>query len=300
MKILVAPLNWGLGHASRCIPLVARFLSEGHEVVLGGDGDSLQLLRSHFPELEVMDLAPLDLHYGQTSSQIGTLLVQLPAMIRWCRADNRRINSVQKIYHFDRIVSDNRFGLFVTDSECETIYITHQLHICLPYVMRWMESLAEWIHGRIIAQYNRCWIPDYAEFPGLAGRLSHPRTLPHHAQYIGPLSRFSTITPHNHVSPITSVALISGLEPHRSLFEARLREEAKGDEAHWLFLTGRMDKKQPLDSEVADALCNADRIYCRSGYSTIMDLHVLGVLSRAVFTPTPGQSEQEYLYSLYK
>ena len=44
MKILVAPLNWGLGHASRCVPLVRRFLAEGHEVILGGDGESLTLL----------------------------------------------------------------------------------------------------------------------------------------------------------------------------------------------------------------------------------------------------------------
>jgi UDP-N-acetylglucosamine:LPS N-acetylglucosamine transferase len=42
------------------------------------------------------------------------------------------------------------------------------------------------------------------------------------------------------------------------------------------------------------ALQNTDFVICRSGYSTIMDLHALEI-ENIIFVPTPGQTEQEYL-----
>ena len=49
------------------------------------------------------------------------------------------------------------------------------------------------------------------------------------------------------------------------------------------------------DQRLAAVLQGCRTIICRSGYSTIMDLAALGVLDKARFCPTPGQSEQEYL-----
>jgi predicted glycosyltransferase len=46
-------------------------------------------------------------------------------------------------------------------------------------------------------------------------------------------------------------------------------------------------------------LKNADKIFARSGYSTIMDLFTLNCLSKAVFFPTPGQTEQIYLSEIH-
>ena len=47
--------------------------------------------------------------------------------------------------------------------------------------------------------------------------------------------------------------------------------------------------------ELQEYILKADEIICRSGYSSIMDLHALGKLKNATLIPTPGQSEQEYL-----
>ena len=49
-KILIAPLNWGLGHATRCIPIINALIEEGLEPILAGDGDSLKLLQKEFPK----------------------------------------------------------------------------------------------------------------------------------------------------------------------------------------------------------------------------------------------------------
>lgn len=326
MKIFVAPLNWGLGHAGRCVPLVRGFLEEGHEVVLGGDGESLTLLKQHFPELRVLPLAPLNLRYSKGNRQVWAIARQIPSLICWAIADHRLMRRYQKLEHFDCVVSDNRFGLYVKGAE--TIYVTHQLHIMLPRGWRWAEPLAERWHRRIAERYNRCWVPDYKKAPGLAGALSHPTTLPKNVEYIGPLSRFRLPIPLKgggaNTNRGTVVALLSGLEPQRTMFEREIlarfagdgiplgREDALGNDTPLLLVQGKVGVPKVRvkhgnitivphlnDEELIAALMGAERIICRSGYSTIMDLCALGLLDKAELHATPGQPEQEYLAALH-
>ena len=177
MKILVAPLNWGLGHASRCVPLVQRFLDEGHEVILGGDGESLTLLRKHFPKLRYVYLAPLNLRYSAGKRQVWAMLKALPQIFFWALKDHAMLKAVLREEQIDRVVSDNRFGLYTPYTihhTPETIYITHQLHIKLPQGWHWAESIASRIHARIYRHYNKVWVPDYEDPDySLAGELSH-------------------------------------------------------------------------------------------------------------------------------
>ena len=164
MKLLLAPLNWGLGHASRCVPLVQRFLNEGHEVVLGGDGESLTLLRKHFPQLRYVRLAPLTLRYGAGNSQVWAMIKALPKLILWAIKDHALLQALLREEHFDRIISDNRFGLFLSKRATilqRSVYITHQLHILFPRGWRWLEPLAEWLHARIMRRFDEVWVPDY-------------------------------------------------------------------------------------------------------------------------------------------
>lgn len=314
MKILIAPLNWGLGHASRCVPLVHRLLNEGHEVVLGGDGDSLTLLRKHFPSLRYVYLAPLNLRYSAGRRQVWAITKALPKLVDWAIKDHAMLKAVLREEPFDQIISDNRFGLY--SGEVESIYITHQLHIRFPRGWRWAETLACRLHARIYAHFNKVWVPDYEEVgTSLAGELSHPPT--DYIEYIGPLSRFTGNTLEISSSRTYSVvAILSGLEPHRSLLEKQIVDRYLGKKEKVLIVQGLMSKPNlrvthknitlvPYmnDAELAQALCSASHIIARAGYSTIMDLEALGLLhpsrsNRKVqveLIPTPGQSEQEYL-----
>ena len=195
MRILIAPLNWGLGHASRCIPLIQRFLDEGHEVVLGGDGESLTLLRRHFPKLRYVYLAPLNLRYSAGKRQVWAMLKAIPKLILWSIKDHLLLRSVLQEETFDQVISDNRFGLY--SATTESIYITHQLHIMLPKGWRWAESIASRLHARIYTRFNKVWVPDYEDKgQSLAGELSHPKSKIENRkskiEYIGPLSRFQS------------------------------------------------------------------------------------------------------------
>ncbi|MCQ2324907.1 MAG: hypothetical protein MJZ58_01790 [Paludibacteraceae bacterium] len=335
MKILVAPLNWGLGHASRCVPLITRLCREGHEVVLGGDGDALTYLRQHFPHLRSIELAQLNLRYSAGKRQVLAMMVAIPKLIAFSIRDHRLLKRLQSVEHFDQVISDNRFGLYLTPtalhstlaqrasttlnsklSTLHCIYITHQLHIMLPRPYKWLEPFASRLHAYIYNKYSEVWVPDTPDHR-LSGELSTINsklinystlsTLHSKLKYVGPLSRFATLnsklaqrastTLHSKLSTLNSykaVALFSGLEPHRTLFEQAILERFKGREQEVLLVNGKVNK-QLSDEELAYYLLNAQTIICRSGYSTIMDLDALGVLDKAELIPTPGQPEQEYL-----
>ena len=322
MKILVAPLNWGLGHASRCVPLIHRLLDEGHEVVIGGDGMSFTLLRKHFPKLRYVYLAPLDLHYSRSGNQTWAMLKAIPQLLLWRNKDRLMLKAILQEEHFDQVISDNRPGLYNKQVEC--IYITHQLQIRLTKTWQWAEATASRIHARMYTRFNKVWIPDYEDINhSLAGELSHPSNLRLSRkmtafQYIGPLSRFHSPITHK-PSPINYevVAVLSGLEPQRTLLEQELIERYCGKEERVLIVQGLVNhpntriKRGNLtivpsmaDAELVPALLNARHIIARSGDSTIMDLEALGLLSvgnnkpspvHIELIPTPGQPEQEYL-----
>lgn len=324
MTILIAPLNWGLGHATRCAALVREYIRQGHEVVLGGDGESLSWLKKTFPDIRTIDLAPLHLRYSRGKSQVWAMLRALPQLIRFTWMDEVCLNRLLATEHIDLVISDNRFGLYSQSTRC--VYITHQLWIRLPRFWRWLEPLFARLHARIYNRYDEVWVPDWdtdAAQPSLSGMLGHltlsdkrlALNVEHSKiKYIGPLSRFSGQQWDIASSPYCgydTVAVLSGLEPQRSILEETLTEQAVMSGERTLIVRGKI--QEPFielhhgsvvkvtylnDRDMAAALTTCQHIICRSGYSSIMDLAALGVLDKATLIPTPGQPEQEYLASI--
>jgi len=285
-------------------------------VVLGGDGESLVWLKRYFPDIRTIELASLELHYSRRKSQVGAMLHALPQLLRFSLEDEARLNQLLTFEPFDLIISDNRFGLHNTQTQC--VYVTHQLWIRLPKLWRWLEPLTAALHRRIYERFNEVWVPDYENVnENLSGILGHPKKVSKKVKYIGPLSRFtdspSPIT--CHLSPVTrkTLAVLSGLEPQRTMLEDQLTERLMADGQPALMVRGKV--KEPFtrithknleivphlsDEELVTAMMGAEKIICRSGYSTIMDLERLGLLHKAEFIPTPGQPEQEYLAEKHK
>lgn len=319
MKILIAPLNWGLGHATRCIPLIRHYLAQGDEVVLGGDGDSIMLLRRTFPHLRVVDLPSLELRYTYNQQQRGFYLRAIPALIRFTIADHYYLRQQLAIEHFDWVISDNRFGLFSRDTH--SVYITHQLYVQLPKRLKIFQPLARALHACIYRRYDEVWVPDFADpIHNLAGALAHGGRFDQRVKYIGPLSRFGSLASGRRMPNLgiripasgwPIIAVLSGLEPQRTLFEQSLIERFRDSEQPVLIVRGKMGGPMTTthigavtlvpymrDDELLPLMQQAKKIIVRSGYSTIMDLSVLNLLHKAEFHPTAGQSEQEYLFSV--
>lgn len=311
MKILVAPLNWGLGHASRCVPVIQTLVARKHDVTIAGDGMSLRYLRMYFPELPYKEAPQLHLQYSKGNSQIGSMLRQLPTLLRFIRKDHKWIKEVVMHHHFDLVISDNRFGLYT--SLTRTAYITHQVMVKMPKGLTFAEKWGYRLHRFFIDKYNYCLIPDYPGTPNLSGDLSHKYPLPHNARFIGPLSRFMHAPSIQPNCTYDVVAIISGLEPHKTLLEQQVLQTYAHKKEKVLVLEGRIgEQPHPTisdnihivshmeDHELLPYLVGCKKIICRSGYSSIMDLDALHLLHKATLIATPGQTEQEYLAQLHQ
>ena len=195
-----------------------------------------------------------------------------------------------------------RFGLRSPD--LPSILITHQVFPFTPIAQAALRKLN--LHH--IARFDRCWIMDEAEAPGLAGDLSHGASLPSNARYIGTVSRMqATALPSG--SAYRIVAVISGPEPHRTLLETILTDQLQRIEGSHLLVRGMPGVHEPdrignltrmphlAGRELAEAMAGAELIVSRSGYTTLMDLVALG--RSALVIPTPGQAEQVYLGELH-
>jgi len=308
-KILICPLNWGLGHATRCVPVIRQLLAEGHEPVVAADGFPLEFLRQEFPSLRFVHLPSYSVYYAAGKSQVGAMLFNFPNIITGIIREHFWLRDMLLSEHFDQIISDNRFGMW--NKQVHSIYITHQLMVKMPRGLKFLEPLVHRIHGWFINRYAECWIPDVAENGGLSGDLSHKYPLPRHAKFIGPLSRFQGMENTKPDMTYDVVAVISGVEPQRTMFEDNLMLKYRDQPGKTLIVcgqpqTGFSEKRRGnvtlvshlSDPEMVAVLLGAKKIICRSGYSSIMDLNALNCLCKAELVPTPGQTEQEYLYSV--
>lgn len=311
MRILVAPLNWGLGHATRCVPIVRYLVMQGHDVVLASDGAAHTFLCHYFPTLSCLEAPSLALHYSKHSYQVGAMLRQLPKLLTHARRDYVWLKQLLRHESFDYVISDNRFGMY--SPRVKSVYITHQLMIKMPPYLRWMERLAHVLHKWVMSHYVECLVPDYAGESNLSGDLSHHYPLPSHARFIGPLSRFMGVSLPASDDSYNCVVLLSGIEPHRTLLEEKLLQQLAPSTEKVLLLEGRPGKSPLVKNSAHIKVCShmsdevllpyllgAKHIVCRSGYSTIMDLSILGILDKAHLIPTPGQTEQEYLATLHR
>jgi hypothetical protein len=304
-RILVCPLDWGLGHATRCIPVIRLLLQKNAEVLIAGSGRSLALLKIEFPTLTFIDLPGYDIRYSSGSLTLK-MFRSIPAILKGIRQEHRTLEKIVQEKKIDLVIADNRFGLWST--QVKTIFITHQLLIKAPIG----ERLLHRINLQYIKRFTECWIPDVAGSANLSGDLSHSFPFPPNAFYIGTLSRFRLLpaTTINRAFMFKKVydvmVILSGPEPQRSILENIILDQAARISLNFLIVRGitevaqTMETKNNLDivsyliaEEMKEAILISSVIVSRSGYSTIMDLAVLK--RKAIFVPTPGQTEQEYL-----
>lgn len=305
-KIIVAPLDWGIGHATRCIPLIDAILSQGHEPIIAASGAPLTMLRGRFPALRWTDFPGHSPTYSRGNSLMPALLRQSPAMMRQMFADHRFISQYANTIQADGVISDNRFGAY--SNEVPSVFITHQINLLMPNGFVWSQPLARAVNRHIIRKYDACWIPDYPGPDNLSGELSYPVDKSLHATNIGPLSRFSVSLNQydDKQAPPHILVMLSGPEPQRTLFENIIikRYSLTGEKVVVLRgLPGHASRPSAPsniqclnhagDAEMAWLITHAGHIVARAGYSTIMDLFALG--RKALLVPTPGQSEQAYL-----
>mgnify|MGYP002347256845 FL=1 len=297
-RILVAVLDWGLGHATRCMPIINQLQRQCAEVQLAGSGASLALLRQQFPALKAHHLSPYNPSYPANTNMVWAMAGQLPKFVKAIAAEQKEIDKLVQQEAIDVVISDNRYGCYTKRAKC--YIITHQLNILMPQGWAWMQPIVNRFNHAQLAKFDGVWCPaNDATFPEKLlqghGKLN--------MRFIGFLSR---IQPMVEKKQYAVIAICSGPEPQRGLLEEELTKQLSKLTVPSILVAGRVEKSEKRkvkgnctivnymgSEELNKLMAQSAVIISRSGYSTVMDMMRMG--NKAIFVPTPGQTEQEYL-----
>jgi len=305
-KVLVCPLDWGIGHATRCVPIIEQFRNAGFEVIIGADQKPYHFLKKEFPNLKIVRFPGTKISYSAGALLWLKMFLNVPRLLFGICKEHQRLKKIIKHEGIDVVFSDNRYGLW--NKSVYSIFMTHQTNIQFPGRLKLFKGTANRINRCFINKFDRLWIPDFEDEQSISGELSTTDSISILTKRIGVLSRFNEFALSDQNKPIELLAILSGPEPQRTLFEQKLVDKIKALEIKATIIRGLPDLEEKskkdnilyishLDSEsLANYINSAKTIICRPGYSSLMDLACLGV--PAIIVPTPGQTEQEYLGKL--
>lgn len=310
LKVLLAPLDWGLGHVTRCIPVIKELRKQQCTVVAAVSGVQRVVLLREFPDLELVDLPGYSIKYGKNRTHtVFQLIFSIPKILIRVNRENAWLQQWISAERPDLVISDNRYGLY--SSSVPSVFMTHQLLIKTP-LGGFADRVLQRLNYGLISRFSFCWVPDRPGMDGLAGELSHPSVLPAiPVRYVGWLSRMGAYDMGGESFDL--LVLLSGPEPQRSVLERMIVEQLESYTGKVVLVRGlpgdgeagavgerelRLPERVRVYNHLAAAelevlMRNAGQIVARSGYSTVMDLMRVG--RSAILVPTPGQTEQEYL-----
>ena len=292
-RVLLCVLDWGLGHAARCLSLLQELELCNHQVVVASSGKALAFLRIELPGRDIHELPGYDINYESKSFEWGIIRQsrKIQSAVSLEHELTREIVRKEKV---DVIISDNRYGCY--DESVPGIFLSHHINIRAHGAWRALEPAANAYHRNLISKFDHVWVPDYPD-QSLSGELSSG--LPQ-ATFIGPLTTMRKLANVPHVK-YDLIAVLSGPEPERTRLEEILFGQLKDSGKLFLLVGGNPDSRKVSPdhigfltrAELNVAIQSSSMLISRSGYSTIMDMTAVG--GNATFIPTPGQTEQLYL-----
>jgi len=303
--IFYGSLDWGLGHATRSVPIIRQLL-KNNRVILGVTPLTKTIFDEEFPELKKIDLPAYNIRYSKVFPLWLKLGLSSPRIFRIISDENKLLKKIISENKIDVVISDNRFGLY--SEKIHSVFITHQLFLKAPV----FENFGSKLNQKYISDFNEVWVPDFeSEKESLSGELSHGNLFHKNIKYIGPKSRLADVITDIKRDKYDYLVLLSGPEPTRTVLEEELWIKVKSADKKTAFVRGSrfkiLDSKTdgvdvfdfPTKEELRKLILSSKKIICRSGYSTLMDMYLLKK-NDLILIPTQGQSEQEYLAEYWK
>jgi len=308
--ILFCPLDWGLGHIARDMPLIREFHTRGHKVIVAASPPLISWLKTELPEVETTIFPGPNISYGRKGFSLPKFILSLPGLLSWLYREQVFTKKLIKKHRPSLIISDNRYG--ARHKGVFSVIITHQLMIKMPRLLKLLELPLHYLIKSLINKFDEFWIPYFSKTNTLAGDLVHKYKLPSNSRLIGPLSRFegkeeAKLTEREKDSVL---AIISGPEPQKTILEKQLVAVFTKYKEPLVMYNGKLDQPPSIQpglisinghcstNTLKEEILNHGKIITRSGYSTIMDMYTLG--KNCLLIPTPGQTEQEYLARFHK
>jgi uncharacterized protein (TIGR00661 family) len=295
--------SWGLGHATRSLPVIRKLIAEKNNVTVISNGRSLEVLKKELGDVaSYVDIPDYPMLVSENTRQfMAKSMVYWPVFIKRIEDGLAELQKILDKKPYDCVISDARYDMY--SKKIPSLFISHQMRIMNPLHIKMFENAMERFNMFFFKRYVGVIVPDFKE-QNLSGELSHnlKRINENKIHYVGVLSDFKK----KHVKKdIDYLISISGPEPQRSFLEEKLAAQVGKLQGNVVMTLGKAEdysvvKKKHLttytfvNKDLREELLNrAKLVVSRSGYSTIMDVAVVG--TKALFIPTPGQIEQEYL-----
>ncbi len=310
--VIYAIIDWGLGHVTRSTPIIRRLIHDGNRVILVSHGKALSMLKEEFPDCIIRDVKDTQIAYPKFGWMfVFKIVSQVPKMLLGWRHERKQIKALVQEFDPDLIMTEMRLGFWC--KKVPSVLITHQLRFHLPKHLSMFMIFGEWFNRIVFRHFDNVFVPDAAGEPNLSGDLSHNSRISRHpkVKHIGCLS---SIVPDDNPpkKDIDLLISISGPEPQRTQFEEKVLSQLDKISGRAVITLGKPAIQNNIikqtdnvtvtahlnRKEMNDMMQRAKHIVCRSGYSTVMEL--LALQKTALFVPTPGQTEQEYLAELYE
>jgi UDP:flavonoid glycosyltransferase YjiC (YdhE family) len=304
-KAFIAPLNWGLGHATRILPLIKYLQAKNYSIYIGAAGRSKEVLQKELHDCTFVEFPKYPIKYPHSRFFVTRfMLIIFPQMLIAMNREKRRLKKLHSLYNFDLIISDNRFSAAL--KSVKSILVSHQLRYKLPWPVQKMEWLPEYFNFTHFRKYDKIVVPDIERGNTFTGELSHQmRFIPTEKLFY---SGILTDLVHGNKTSSNTIdyfVIISGPEPQRTKFEKLIFNQLQKLDGRVVVTLGKPEKNYKIrmgDAQIYTYLNRekisyfmgkADFIISRPGYTTVMEMIDLG--KRGLFIPTPGQIEQEYL-----
>lgn len=286
-KILLAFLNWGKGHLSRCIDVCRRLSSQSNTIFVACSAKDFHILSEYLPSLTHISFQDYPFKFSGKGDFTSDLLKSKKELSNFIKWEHTEVEKLVLENEISLVISDHRYGFY--SKIISSIFITHQVHLSL----KWWQFPAQLMHRRWINQFNHIWIMD-DEQHSLAGKLSQKGNLKN-ASYIGHFSRFEERKKSENT---LKIGVCSGPYPYN---EQLLSQLVQNQELDYIISSIPSEDKRVIKStswKEADSLFyHAKEIHSYCGYSTLMDLKRLNCKGKLI--PTPGQTEQEYLFKIH-
>jgi UDP:flavonoid glycosyltransferase YjiC (YdhE family) len=309
--VFVSPLNWGLGHATRDIPIIEELLQRGHEVTVGTSGNALALLQRECPQCNFIQFKDYPAPYSNSRFFLPFFAAGIPGLLSAIAREKKRFEGIQAENRFDLIISDNRMSVY--SNLVPSYFISHQLRYSMPRYLYPFEMMTMPFNSFFHSKFVRVIVPDINPngcSNNLSGKLcrSNVNATNRRVYYAGILTSTKKMAVER---DLDFLAIASGPEPQRTRLEEIIIKQIQQLPGEKVVLLGSPQKEyhKKLDehttvhsyvsTEEKTLLMNRARfIIARSGYTTMMELAELET-RHGLFTPTPGQTEQEYLSRYY-
>lgn len=309
-KVLISPLNWGLGHATRDIAIMRVLEQEGHDLSVAASGAAHDLLKKEFPNATFSTVTDYSSPYTRRGFSISKFIAKMPAMVKQIQKEHQVIEQLAEDSAFDLIISDNRFGVY--SHKVPSIFISHQLRSNVPKEVELLEKMTELFNEYYHKKYAHVIVsdnpPGKLSLTGKLGKANRPVTQ-QKAYYAGILS---SIERRDVPEDIDYLVSISGPQEQKQGFRKPILKQITDVPGKKIVLLGEPGNgmKEYLDADtlvigyternaMTDLMNRSKCIITRSGYTSVMEIAELEK-KYCLFVPTPGQTEQEYLSKLYE